>query len=683
MPLGLPANFTLHRRVYLFSDSAIQYVQDARRQVLCVQESFESGTDSSSQGSFSSGIYSNDSSESSESGAVSPPIVSKGSSFLPALSEQEEFGSSSHADDFGNVSDTDSDVEQETHQRVETLLRRNTAQHGSIPLVRDAAGKLVIVPQIVDYRYRPTELVHFSLYEFVCCSFRREINSKTEKKDKQSSSDTEQEDVAGVQSKQQQQSRPRRGRKKTVLYTFQKEHPLVASHAVALHRKHCISQFIKKVPPYPGKRSDPLTEAWKSRARNFAEFALVVYKPWTGPDGLPESTTWKDFCIWMHTLKAAEDILSRTRTQFVINASHNLKFMSSVSKILKQFRGSNATRWVDMPAHNRPKAWMYGDEGTLEKTLPSKNTEREAALAMQELLHIICIASQTETKKAELMKSTLQNYMKAIQIERFSSSVMSSLLGGSVPPLLNRVDCFSYGQIKIVQEQNLMKLADQQTLNQRAKRLKKFKQQSAIRRPRSPSPVMQNTADISWSPQQEKIISAVTEFLERFTDWKNGTSPPPPSLSMLIFGGPGVGKTTVLKTISVMCETALMPLLSSAATGVAAGNMRRAGTNHSKFSMPVFNRGENDSNGFLPPLSQAAINALMQEFQDSLESGTPLAIAVDECSMLSAITFGRILKRINEFEKSYFASCKVQPPRLFILVGDFYQVGPVSPSYLL
>ena len=290
MPLGLPANFTLHRRVYLFSDSAIQYVQDARRQILCVHEAFESGTDSSSHGSFSSGIYSNDGSESSESGEISPPTVSKSSSVqvLPALTEQEEFGSSGHADDFGDVSDTDSDVEQETHQRVETLLRRNTAQHGSIPLVRDAAGKLIIVPQIVDYRYRPTELFHFSLYEFVCCSFRREINSKSEEKDKQSSSDTEKEDVAGVQSKQQP-SKPRRGRKRSVLYTFQKEHPLVVSHAVALHRKHCISQFIKKIPSYPGKRSDPLTEAWKSRARIFAEFALVVYKPWTGPDGLPET----------------------------------------------------------------------------------------------------------------------------------------------------------------------------------------------------------------------------------------------------------------------------------------------------------------------------------------------------------------------------------------------------------
>ena len=33
----------------------------------------------------------------------------------------------------------------------------------------------------------------------------------------------------------------------------------------------------------------------------------------------------------------------------------------------------------------------------------------------------------------------------------------------------------------------------------------------------------------------------------------------------------GVGKTTVLKELSKMCKRANMPLISSAATGVAAG----------------------------------------------------------------------------------------------------------------
>ncbi len=93
-----------------------------------------------------------------------------------------------------------------------------------------------------------------------------------------------------------------------------------------------------------------------------------------------------------------------------------------------------------------------------------------------------------------------------------------------------------------------------------------------------------------------------------------------------------------------MCEQVSMPLLPSAATGVAAGNMRQAWTNHSKFSTPVFEKGEAESNSYLQPLSQTAINILMQDFQDSLERGIPLAIAVDKGSMLSALTFGRILK---------------------------------------
>jgi hypothetical protein len=105
--------------------------------------------------------------------------------------------------------------------------------------------------------------------------------------------------------------------------------------------------------------------------------------------------------------------------------------------------------------------------------------------------------------------------------------------------------------------------------------------------------------------------------------------------------------------------------------------MRQAGTNHSKFSMPVFEKGEAESNSYLQPLSQTTINILMQDFQDSLERGIPLAIAVDEVSMLSALTFGRILKRIEEFERQYFPPGTPQPPRLFILVGDFYQVSPV------
>jgi hypothetical protein len=96
---------------------------------------------------------------------------------------------------------------------------------------------------------------------------------------------------------------------------------------------------------------------------------------------------------------------------------------------------------------------------------------------------------------------------------------------------------------------------------------------------------------------------------------------------MLIFGGPGVGKTTVLKELSTMCKLAGMPLVSSAATGVAAGAMLDAGTNHSKYCLPVYANNETDPDDFLPPLSKKIINILMTEYEESLAAGTPLAIA--------------------------------------------------------
>jgi hypothetical protein len=76
----------------------------------------------------------------------------------------------------------------------------------------------------------------------------------------------------------------------------------------------------------------------------------------------------------------------------------------------------------------------------------------------------------------------------------------------------------------------------------------------------------------------------------------------------------GVGKTTVLKELSKMCKLANMLLISSAATvtGVAAGQMHEAGTNHSRYELPVYARNELNIDGFLPPLSQMTIHNLLE-----------------------------------------------------------------------
>ena len=682
--LGLPANFTMHKRVFLFADQAIDYVRNC---MLCINnQQPNSDLDNDSEtSSFSSGVYS-DNDDGSDSSASEPitfirhrqPCVAQ--PILPPLSEDEEFGGRHQPSlDDQDVSDTDSDVEQDTHQRVESLLRRSTAEHGSIPVMRNASGSLCIVTQAEDYHCRSTELGPFSLYEMVCTMYRRDIKKHNDEKESAaqnvSSTDSDsQEDDNAAEKGNAESSQSRSGRQPAKLFFFQSDHQLAQSHALVIQRKHCVAQFIKKVPPYPGNKPDILTDAWKERARKFAEFILIVYKPWNGPHGLPSSTTWRAFCDWMHELKESQTIISRTRLAFVVNASHNLKYSSKVSKILKRFRASKATRWLEMARGLRPKAWLYGDETQGEKDLPSKNSSREAELAIQELLHKVCNASPSESKKRELFDSTIKNYSQAIGAKlQGSHSVKSLFINDEIPSLSDRINCFQTVLINQVHDHNITKQAERiaQEKIKRSKLSTKKSKKNVQPSSHPPKPIN----DLAWSPQQQAIISAVSDFLDKFVDWKNGCSSPPKSLSMLIFGGPGVGKTTVLKEISHMCQSAVMPLLSSAATGVAAGAMRDAGTNHSKYSMPVYSKGESDGNSFLPPMSRLTKKSLMEEYQDTLAAGIPLAIAIDECSMLSAVTFGQIIHRIEEFEHEYFEHRPV-PPRLFILVGDFFQVPP-------
>ncbi len=67
-----------------------------------------------------------------------------------------------------------------------------------------------------------------------------------------------------------------------------------------------------------------------------------------------------------------------------------------------------------MAAHLRPKKWIFGDECAIEKDFKSKNTQHEAELAMKEVLHKVCNCSPSETKKMEMLRNTIQNYVNAM-----------------------------------------------------------------------------------------------------------------------------------------------------------------------------------------------------------------------------------------------------------------------------
>ena len=477
-------------------------------------------------------------------------------------------------------------VAEESNGHVDKLMDQCT-KVGSIPVEFDAEGNLKIVPQVLDYHYRPEQFISFSLFEFVLTTQRVPINSNSA--DTQSSSDSNE----SVSSSEDEGKPRKRGRKPNQQFRFQQQHPLSKSHVVTIMPKHCIPHFIARVPNYPGDRPNPTTKTWEAQAQEFVAFALVVYKPWSGPDGLPGPITWNAFCDYMDALSASQTLIDRTRLAYITIAAHGLKYSNAASKILKWFRASNATRWLDMQPQHRPKAWMFGDETEAEKNLPHKGTQQQAELAMNELLYKTVFASPHEKHKESLIEHVLSVVNETFNIECEPPQDCARALHGSFPKITERLNCFSADQVTVVNDHN--RLSDAERLQEAEQNKKSSRQRQTGKKQGHAAPCQtreppSNAEPLQWSPQQQNIIDRVSRYIDSVVRWRDTgckLSERPKGVTLLIFGAPGVGKTEVLKKLTKMCQEAALPLLCAAFTGVAAGSMMDAKTLHSQYIIPV------------------------------------------------------------------------------------------------
>jgi len=135
----------------------------------------------------------------------------------------------------------------------------------------------------------------------------------------------------------------------------------------------------------------------------------------------------------------------------------------------------------------------------------------------------------------------------------------------------------------------------------------------------------------------------------------------------------GTGKTTCLRHISNQCAAAGIPLRSAAMTGVASGSLRYGMTVHSSFGIPVDQSTCTNRN--LSNLMDKKLHVLLADLQDALDTGVPLAVILDEMSMVTAVMLGHVLRRIQEMNRNLGNNPK---PGLFIMCGDFHQIRPVA-----
>ncbi len=135
----------------------------------------------------------------------------------------------------------------------------------------------------------------------------------------------------------------------------------------------------------------------------------------------------------------------------------------------------------------------------------------------------------------EMLRTTIQSYVNAINPSLDDAPNIKSLFGNDIPNLSERIDCFPVRDVERVHDVNLKQMAERNLAD-------KIKQKSARYKKRKTPPAPSSLppeAHIVWSPQQAAIIMAVSRFLDSFVDWKNGNASKPKPLNMLLFGGPG------------------------------------------------------------------------------------------------------------------------------------------------
>ena len=117
-------------------------------------------------------------------------------------------------------------------------------------------------------------------------------------------------------------------------------------------------------------------------------------------------------------------------------------------------------------------------------------------------------------------------------------------------------------------------------------------------------------------------------------------------------------------------------------TAVAATNMCdeniTATTCHTCYILPVKckrTQKHKEKNAALPLMSGDQQRIFRSRLSSALSDSYPVCTIIDECSMLTPVTLGRIIQRYGEIHEL--------PLGAFIFVGDFFQIRPVggTPIY--
>ena len=104
-----------------------------------------------------------------------------------------------------------------------------------------------------------------------------------------------------------------RGRPANGRFRFHSSHPLYATHVQQLRSRFLVPVNVDRPPVPPASDGAVESDAWQRRARKFAEYFLVLLKPWSAVNGAhPGSLTWETFVDFVDQLQNGRNCTMRS-----------------------------------------------------------------------------------------------------------------------------------------------------------------------------------------------------------------------------------------------------------------------------------------------------------------------------------------------------------------------------------
>ncbi len=431
----------------------------------------------------------------------------------------------------------------------------------------------------------------------------------------------------------------------------------------------------------PVSKPKILTNEWKKLAQKFAEYFLVLYKPWSVPteDGgtLPGPTTWQTLCQYMYEIEAIDQaskpsFLNTIRAKWITNAAHGLRISASDRVAAQKYRCRAATVWKESGGISNLKKTLSNEE-RLSESRAQNQEEMNAAREAQEAIDIMRQEARQDEDTQQTTNLALKYYRETEGALKKIFELTSDFEFGDSPNKKKNTEL-------VCKNSN----EDESIISAIMDNLRKENNFSPVAEDERTDPLLTpSTMDNSipnekpsklsdkLNKSQRAIWIKVQSYFQMLRKYKDGFGTKPTPIHLLVHGGPGTGKSFLAKCIYEVALKYQFTIGCIAPTGIAASNLPNGRTAHNFCGIPI----THCKDAYLEKPSPTNLSAL----QNRVQHTTLALLLIDEISNLGPVMFGHIenrMRHIMENDELYGGLA-------VIAMGDFFQLPPVRPAETL